>query len=131
MIVLDTHVWIWFLSNPDLLSTTALKHIKEAEKSDIIYVSSISVWEMALLVLKKRLILNIDIKQWLSIAENLKFLNYIPIDNSIALKSVNLPSPLHNDPADRIIIASAIALDAILITKDEKILNYPYVQAVW
>lgn len=131
MIILDTHAWIWFLSDPDLLSTTARNNIKKAQEREAIYISSISVWEMALLVQKKRLALRIDVSEWISRAESLRFLNFLAIDNSIALKSVNLPPPLHNDPADRIIIASALMLDALLITKDEKILNYPFVNAVW
>jgi PIN domain nuclease of toxin-antitoxin system len=131
VILLDTHAWIWFLSNPELLSTTARDHIDTAAKKDAIYISSISVWEMALLVLKKRLLLKMDLGQWIAAAENLHFLNFVPVDNAIALKSVNLPAPLHSDPADRIIIASALALNALLVTKDEKILNYPFVNAVW
>ena len=69
--------------------------------------------------------------EWISKAEGLRFLNFFPIDNAIALKSVNLPSPPHSDPADRIIIASALVLDALLITKDEKILSYPFFNAAW
>lgn len=131
MILLDTHVWIWFLSNPELLSTTAKNQIETAISKDAIHISSISVWELALLVLKKRLVLKVDVGEWVAKAESLRFLNFHPIDNAVALKSVNLPPPLHSDPADRIIIASAITLDALLITKDEKILNYPFVKALW
>ena len=131
MIVLDTHAWIWYLSNPDRLSAKAIQHIEKAIKKDEVYVSSISVWEMALLVQKKRLVLKVGLDEWISSAESIRFLNFLPIDNAIALHSVNLPSPLHSDPADRIIIASALALEAALITKDEKILNYPFVNAVW
>lgn len=131
MILLDTHVWIWFLSNPELLSATAKSHIDKAMRNNAIYVSSISVWEIALLTLKKRLILTVDVGEWIAKAESLKFFNFIPIDNTVALNSVNLPPPLHNDPADRIIISSAKELDALLITKDEKILNYPFVDATW
>jgi PIN domain nuclease of toxin-antitoxin system len=131
MIVLDTHVWIWFLSNPDLLSDAAQNHIELAAEKDDIFISSISVWEVALLVQKKRLALKVDVNEWISAAESLRFFNFVPIDNAIALRSVNLPPPLHCDPADRIIIASALDLDALLITKDEKILNYPFVNTLW
>lgn len=131
MILLDTHAWIWFLSNPELLSATAKSYIDKAMKNNALYISTISVWEIALLTLKKRLILNVDIGEWIAKAESLKFLNFIPIDNTVALNSVNLPPPLHNDPADRIIIASAKERDALLITKDEKILKYPFVNATW
>jgi PIN domain nuclease of toxin-antitoxin system len=55
----------------------------------------------------------------------------VPVSNSIALKSVQLPGALHNDPADRIIIATAVSLGAVLVTKDEKIRNYPHVKTAW
>ena len=61
----------------------------------------------------------------------LPFLSFVPVDNSIAVKSVLLPEPLHKDPADRIIISTAVTLGAALVTKDEKILNYPYVETIW
>ena len=131
MILLDTHVWIWFLSDPELVSSKARELIDKAAQKDAIYISSISVWEMALLVLKKRLVLKLELSDWISKAESLNFLQFLPVDNAIALKSANLPPPLHSDPADRIIIASALALNVPLITKDEKILNYPIVNAVW
>ena len=131
MILLDTHAWIWFLSDPELLSPTARKLIDKAVHKNSVYVSSISVWEMALLVVKKRLVLKLDLGDWISKAESLNFFQFLPVDNAIALQSVNLPPPLHSDPADRIIIASALALNVPLITKDEKILNYPIVNAIW
>jgi len=61
----------------------------------------------------------------------LPFVKFIPVDNSVAVKSVNLPQPLHSDPADRIIIATAISSGVPLVTRDEKILNYPHVQTIW
>jgi len=70
MILLDTHAWVWFVSNPELLS----KPVR---------------------------------------------------------KAVNLPQPLHSDPADRIIIATAITIAAPVVTKDEKLLNYPHVKTIW
>jgi antitoxin (DNA-binding transcriptional repressor) of toxin-antitoxin stability system len=53
------------------------------------------------------------------------------LDNSIAIRSVGLPQPFHNDPADRIIIATAVSLEAAVITKDEKLLSYPHVKTIW
>ena len=109
MILLDTHAWIWFLSDPGLISQKAIELVEKAVHNNAVYISSISIWEIALLVAKKRLILKIEISEWISKAERLRFFQFLPVDNSIALKSVNLPQPLHSDPADRIIIASALA----------------------
>jgi len=131
MIVLDTHVWVWFVSNPELLSKPAKKAIDAAMAQKEIFISSISAWEAALLVDKKRLELTLDITDWIAKSEKLPFFQFIPVDNSVAVKSVNLPQPLHSDPADRIIIATAITIAASVITKDEKILNYPHVKSIW
>lgn len=68
---------------------------------------------------------------WVAASEALPFFDFVPVSNSIALKSVQLPGILHNDPADRIIIATAVSLGAVLVTKDEKIRNYPHVKTVW
>ncbi len=131
MIVLDTHAWVWFISNPELLSERAKRYVDAAVEEKTIMISSISVWEVALLIAKKRLILTLELNDWIAKSEMLPFFKFIPVDNSVAIKSVNLPQPLHSDPADRIIIATAISLGAPIVTKDEKILNYSQVQTIW
>jgi len=131
MIVLDTHAWVWFISNPELLSKRAKKATDNAINAKEIFISSISAWEIALLVERGRLKLTLDVTDWISKSERLPFFRFIPVDNSIAIKAVNLPEPLHNDPVDRIIIATAIAIGAPLVTKDEKILKYPHVKSIW
>jgi PIN domain nuclease of toxin-antitoxin system len=131
MIVLDTHAWVWFISNPELLSEKAKRYLDSAVEEKAIMISSISVWEVALLIAKKRLILTLELNDWIAKSEMLPFFKFIPVDNSVAIKSVNLPQPLHSDPADRIIIATAISLGVPIVTKDEKILNYSQVQTIW
>ncbi len=131
MIVLDTYVWVLFVSNPELLSKRAKRSLDAAMEEKGILISSISAWEVALLVAKKRLRLTLGVTDWIAKSEALPFITFIPVDNSIAIKSVNLPQPLHSDPADRIIIATAVSMGAPLLTKDEKILKYPHVQTIW
>ena len=131
MIVLDTHAWVWFVSNPELLSQKAKRTIERAVVDKNVFISSISAWEVALLTSKKRLLLSMEVADWIKKSEMLPFVNFIPVDNSIAVKSVNLPQPFHTDPADRIIIATTISLGASLITKDERILKYPHVKTIW
>ncbi len=131
MIVLDTHAWIWFTSKPEALSKKAQKAVDAAVKEKNVLVSSISVWEVALLVNKKRLKLSMDVTDWIAKSENLPFIQFIPVSNSIAVKSVNLPQPLHPDPADRIIIATALSIGAPLVTKDKKISDYAPVKTIW
>jgi len=131
MIVLDTHVWLWWISNPELLSTTARKTLDHAMAAGEICISSISAWEVAILVKKGRLDLTMSAEDWIARSEALPFLRFIPVDNRIALKSANLPGQLHDDPADRIIIATTIMLGGTLVTKDDKIRKYQHVRTAW
>lgn len=131
MIVLDTHVWVWYIDSSEALSTEALNKIEQARAKNGIYISCISSWEIYMLHEKKRLAFAVEPDIWISRCEQLSFLNFIPVDNDIARMAVRLPGPLHADPADRMIIATAKYFGGKLITKDEKILNYPHVNAVW
>ncbi|MDA2937806.1 type II toxin-antitoxin system VapC family toxin [Acidobacteria bacterium AH-259-A15] len=128
MIVLDTHVWVWWISDPKRLSTRARKAIQRARADNAIYISSISVWEVALLVLRGRLRLTMDVRDWIAKSEDLPFVNFVPVDNRIALRSTSLPGRLHSDPADRIIIATALSMGAPLVTQDKRILRYPHIK---
>ena len=76
MILLDTHAWVWFISNPEKLSKKAEKSIKKATKENEILISSISAWEVALLVSKKRLELTMDVSDWISSSEKLSFIRF-------------------------------------------------------
>jgi len=131
VIVLDTHAWVWFVSNPELLSRTAKEAVDASIEKKEVFVSSISAWEVALLVGKGRLKLTMDVIEWIGKSEKLPFLTFLPVDNAIAVRSVALPEPLHQDPADRIIIATAITIGAPVVTKDQKILDYPYAKGIW
>jgi len=131
MIVLDTHSWIWWVSNPAFLSETAIQLIDEAVTEMNVFISSISAWEVAVLVSRGRLKLTMSTGDWIAASEALPFVKFVPVNNSIALKSVQLPGLLHNDPADRIIIATAVSLGAVLVTKDEKIRSYQHVKTAW
>jgi len=131
MIVLDTHTWVWWISNPASISLPARKIIDSNMENDEILISSISAWEVALLVAKGRLQLTMEIRDWIAKSEGLPFIKFIPVDNVIAVKSVSLPKPFHTDPADRIIVATATTVGAPLVTKDERILKYPHVETIW
>lgn len=131
MIVLDTHTWIWWVSNPELLSECAQKAIDDAIPDRNIYISCISTWEIALLVAKDRLQFTTDTTDWIVKSEALPFINFIPLNNTIALKSIHLTGSFHNDPADRIIVATTLSMGATLVTKDDKIRDYPYVKTIW
>lgn len=131
MIVLDTHVWLWWISNPENLSLAANQAIDQAITESSIVISSISTWEVALLVDKERLKLSVDVCDWVRKTESLPFVRFVPVDNTISLRSINLPGQFHPDPADRIITATAMTMGLPLITKDEKIIAYPHIQTIW
>ncbi len=130
MIVLDTHAWLWWLSDPDKLSRRARSAI-DAALGPGIHVSSISAWEVTLLVRKGRLTLRMPVDDWIARSEGLPFLRFVPVDNRIAVRSNALPAPMHDDPADRIIVATAQLLGAALVTKDQRLRRYRPVKSIW
>lgn len=131
MIVLDTHAWVWWASEPSELSPGAREAIDEATADGRLCISSISAWEVALLVQRGRLQLTMDVVEWVAYTESLPFVQFVPVSNAIAIKAVRLPGTFPPDPADRIIVATALSLGARLISKDERIRSYPYVCTIW
>jgi PIN domain nuclease of toxin-antitoxin system len=131
LIVLDTHAWVWWISSPEQISQPAREVIDQAMERGEIYISSISSWEIALLIRKGRLELTMPVEDWVARSEALPFVEFVPFDNRIALLSNRLPAPLHEDPADRAIIATALTLGAPLVSRDTKIRDYPHVTTVW
>jgi PIN domain nuclease of toxin-antitoxin system len=105
--------------------------VDRAVRDGRLYVSCISVWEVALLVATGRLRLTMDVESWIARSEALPFLNFVPVDNRIALRSTQLPGALHRDPADRMIIATTVVLGAELVTKDDKLRRYAHVRTLW
>lgn len=131
MILIDTHTLIWYLTDQKKLSSKVLDLIKSEIKNGEVLYSSISVWEVCILVKKKKLNLSKDINEWVA---NLKFLpNFrsIPVNNEIGSKSVLMEGFKNPDPADRIIIATALSLGCSIATKDSKIHAYKMVKCVW
>lgn len=132
MIVLDTHALLWWASGDETqLSPAAMQAIQAELAGGQILVSSISAWELAMLVARERVALSMDIEEWLSVVGQVEAVRFVPVDNEIAVKSVGLPGELPKDPADRIIVATARKVAAPLITADEKIRNYPHVRTLW
>ena len=122
MILPDTHSLIWFLESNPRLGPVSQRRIRESAEREQAAFSAISVWEVALLLSKNRLTLNVSAIQW---RQNLLAAGFveIPVDGAIAARSVAL-SDFHDDPADRIIVATAQEGHQ-LITDDGRILNWP------
>ncbi len=94
------------------------------------WVSAISAWEVALLVQRGRLVLRLPVREWVARSESLSGLHFLPIDAAIGLRAVELAG-LHPDPADRMIVASAELLGAVLFTRDERLRAYGGIPTAW
>jgi len=90
-----------------------------------------SVWEVAMLVAKNRLELTMEVGDWIRASEGLPFVQFIPVTNAIALKAVRLSLKSLTDPVDRLVVATAVVLDLVLITKDQKMHQEALVKTVW
>lgn len=130
MILADTHALIWWVAGGPL-SKLAVETIERNAADHRLFASSITAWEISMLVEKGRLELTIAVAEWIKEVEALPELRFIPVDNDIAVASTRLPEPFHPDPADRIIVATARSLDAPVVTRDERLIDYPHVETVW
>lgn len=131
MIVVDTHVLVWWVQGDRKFADPVSRRIDEELHSGSVCVSAISAWEIAMLVRKGRLELAVHVSRWLATVAEISGLSFVPVDNAVAVKSVELPGAFHEDPADRIIVALARELAAPLVTADERIRRYPYVETIW
>ena len=119
MILLDTHVWIWWVQNdPRIESATS---ILDAVPPADIAVSAISCWEVAALHARARLVFDCPLDEWLRAALHEAAVSIANLTPTIAIESERLPGEFHRDPADRMLVASARILSCELLTADHKI----------
>jgi PIN domain nuclease of toxin-antitoxin system len=131
VIVLDTHTLVWWVSGNSLLSSNAQNAIEKELVDGALIISSISAWEIAILVAKGRLVLSMDVSSWLATVATIERVQFMPVDNEIAVKSTELPGEFHKDPADRLIVSTARKFAVSLVTADEKIRAYEHVKSIW
>lgn len=129
--LLDTHTWVWWNMRPEQLSKQVMDTITDIKGYDELLLSAISPWEFFRLVEKKRLGIGCDPEEWMDIAFQMPKLRLVPITPKIAFKSCSLPQPFYDDPADQMIVATAREENATILSRDEKIQNYPYVKTLW
>jgi PIN domain nuclease of toxin-antitoxin system len=130
VILLDTHAWLWWLSEPSLLGSRAAARIEEELAGGSIGVSAISAWEAAMLVRKGRLELRGPVSDLVAATTHLPSVRFLDVSPAVALASVDLDE-LHADPADRMIVATALREGADLITKDARLRAWPHVATLW
>jgi PIN domain nuclease of toxin-antitoxin system len=124
LVLIDTHILIWMMSSSEQLQVEDKERLKHAMHQQCLYVSSISFWEIAMLVQYNRLSLGIPLQQWIQEVLTVPGLQLVDISLPILLESVQLPGECHKDPADRIIVATARIHHYELLTHDQKIMTY-------
>ena len=129
MIVLDTHIWVWWVHGDEHLTKQQTGWLQENEEQGL-GVSIISCWEVAKLVEYDRLALPCSVTEWLDQALSYPGIHLLELTPRIVVESTQLPKGFHKDPADQLIVATARILDCSLLPADVKILNYPYVSTL-
>lgn len=127
MIVLDTHAWIWWASDPARLGRRGRLALEAADR---IGVPAVCCFEVAAAAAKGRISLDREPVEWLEQALALPRVELAPLTPRIAVKATQLGA-FHGDPADRLIVATAILNGATLVTRDKNIRSYKAVATVW
>lgn len=128
MIILDTHIWIWWADNNPRLTQQHRQWIQQYQSQGL-GVSIISCWEVAKLVENNRLAMSLAVDEWLTAALAYPGVQLLNLTTPIVVESTKLIG-FHRDPADQLIVATARIYGCPLLTADAKILAYPDVQTM-
>ena len=126
--VLDTCALLWYTLSPNDLSPLASKYCSRIPKDGAI-ISSISLWEIGIKVKNKKLEIGTTIEDYVSRIKSYSPIRIVPVDTDLWLQNVQLEWK-HRDPADRTIVATAMAAKSLLITSDTTIASY-YKDCIW
>jgi PIN domain nuclease of toxin-antitoxin system len=130
MILLETHVVVWLLTSPDRISKVASKAMADWDAlGKRPAVSSVTLYEIVYGARRGRIQLHVDEKTFLGRLR--AAFDFRPVTEAIAFRAAALPEPFHGDPMDRIIAATAITLDCVLITADERIRDANLCKVLW
>lgn len=130
MILLDTHAWIWHIGQRASLSEAARRRIDQEETAESLLISAISVWELFLLVKRGRLDLSVRPATYLTVTHRDPLFHIVPVDETVARRSVEL-ADIHADPADRMILATAVELGVPVVSKDSRFHDYQAAEVIW
>lgn len=128
MIILDTHIWIWWVDDNERLTRKHREWLQEYESS-CLGVSIISCWEVAKLAEYNRLILSCSVDEWLEAALAYPGVQLLNLTLPIVVEATQLIG-FHRDPFDQMIVGTARIYGCPLLTADRKILDYPHVQTL-
>lgn len=129
MILLDTHALLWWALDPDKLSATAVSRLGEMERIGG-FASSISIWELGVKMERGKLDIGISIEEFVRRLQGGAAVELVPVDTQVWLRSLALNWE-HRDPADRVIVATALLKGVPLLTKDETLRAFRGVESVW
>jgi PIN domain nuclease of toxin-antitoxin system len=124
-LLLDTHIWLWHLEGDAArLAPGVSALLDRAGQASALYVSDISYWEVAVKAARGKLSFSMDVTIWLKRAELAPGIRFLSLDRDTMLLSTRLPGTVHNDPADRMLIAAAKLHNVPLVTADGLIVDY-------
>jgi PIN domain nuclease of toxin-antitoxin system len=128
VILLDTHVWLWWAAEPTRLSPRARRALLRATR---LGVSVISCWEAAMLAYRGRIQSDSHLLSWQEKALAVEKVEVVPLTPAIAVRAAGLQAARGGDPADWLIAATAQELQVRLVTKDETLAEAGLVETVW
>jgi PIN domain nuclease of toxin-antitoxin system len=131
VIVLDTHVLVWWVSDATRLSSRARRAIEGELRNGQVVASAISVFEIATAVRRGRLHLGSPIDQWLADLLTLPEVRLEAVNPAIAQIAGQFTDPVPGDPVDRLIAATAVALKSKVVSADERLRKSPHIAAIW
>ena len=117
-VLLDTHVWVWWLTSDPRLPARERRVLDEEASRERVRLSPASMWEAQMLHAKGRLVLPLPFGEWLRRAADPRVLMLAPMDVGVVIALSQLPPAFHGDPADRLIVATALANAWPLATHD-------------
>jgi PIN domain nuclease of toxin-antitoxin system len=126
-LLLDTHIWVWSATDPERL-TGRVAHALANQQNEL-WLSPVSVWELVMLVEKRRIELDTDVLSWTRRTIEELRLQEAPLTMEVALETPVLDLR-HGDPSDRLIAAAAKVLDLTLVTADEKLIAAPGIKVL-
>ena len=131
MILMDTCAIIWDALGDKQLTPKALNAIHKADDHNALIICDISIWEISMLVKKRRIELETTAANFINLFLQSRNVSVVQISPEIADLSVNFDADISNDPADRIIAATSISYNAQLVTADTNLIQSELVDTIW
>jgi len=119
--LLDTHAWIWWIDQDVRLGAKTIAVLDSLSRDQRPFLCDISLWEVAMLVERGRIELDLPLGEWLDAAAHPRSVQIVSITPRIAAEVASLPDSFHRDPADRLIVATSRAMGLRVLSHDRLI----------